>query len=139
MHRPIHSPVARKMEMLLGEALKELCGLPPKSWTGWSWFERKETMQTNKPYTDEFKRSVVEHWLESGKSVRKVAEEFGVKQWNLRDWRFKFGPAPKGPEDPMPESPEAMQRELQRLRKELARVTSQREILKKTLGIVSEV
>ena len=38
-----------------------------------------------------------------------------------------------------PESPEAMQRELQRLRKELARVTSQREILKKTLGIVSEV
>ena len=92
-----------------------------------------------KPYTEEFKRSVVEHWLESGKPARKVAEEFGIKQWNLRDWRFKFGPAPKGPDDPMPESAEGLQRELQRLRKELARVTSQREILKKTLGIVSEV
>ena len=92
-----------------------------------------------KPYTEEFKRSVVEHWLESGKSARKVAEEFGIKQWNLRDWRFKFGPASKDPDAPMPESPEALHRELQRLRKELARVTSQREILKKTLGIVSEV
>ena len=38
-------------------------------------------MQTDKPYTDEFKRSVVEHWLESGKSARKVAEEFGIKQY----------------------------------------------------------
>ena len=92
-----------------------------------------------KPYTEEFKRSVVEHWLESGKSARKVAEEFGIKQWNLRDWRFKFGPGPKDADAPMPESPEALHRELQRLRKELARVTSQREILKKTLGIVSEV
>ena len=117
-------------------------------WTlGW-WFERKEKMQTrteeknigkkDKAYTDEFRRSVVAHWLESGKPARKVAEEFGVKQWNLRDWRFKFGPAPKAPEDPVPETAEGLRAENRRLRQELARVTSQREILKKTLGIVSE-
>ena len=103
-------------------------------------------MQTNseekqgaaeKPYTDEFKRSVVTHWIESGKSARKVAEEFGIRQWNLRDWRVKFDPAFKQPEDPTPETPEALRAEVRRLRLELARVTSQREILKKTLGIVS--
>jgi transposase-like protein len=91
-----------------------------------------------KPYTEEFKRSVVTHWLESGKPARKVAEEFGIKQWNLRDWRFKFGPAPKVPEGAMAETPEGLRSEIRRLRLELARVTSQREILKKTLGIVSE-
>lgn len=91
-----------------------------------------------KPYTEEFRRSVVTHWLESGKSARKVAEEFGIHQWNLRDWRFKYGPAPKALEDPQPETAEGLRAENLRLRRELARVTSQREILKKTLGIVSE-
>lgn len=123
-------------------------GIPPKIWTLGRWFERKEEMQTNteekkpgsgeKPYTDEFRRSVVTHWLESGKPARKVAEEFGIRQWNLRDWRFKYGPAPKAPEDPQPETADALRAENLRLRRELARVTSQREILKKTLGIVSE-
>jgi hypothetical protein len=68
-----------------------------------------------------------EHWLESGKNDR---EEFGVKQWNLRDWLFKFGLAPKGPDNPTPESPKALHQELQRVPKELTRVTFQREIQK---------
>jgi transposase-like protein len=90
-------------------------------------------------YTEEFKRSVITHWLESGKAAVKVAAEFGVKPWNLRDWRHKFAPAAKAPTDAIAETPEAMRCEIRRLRQELARVTSQREILKKTLGIVSEV
>jgi hypothetical protein len=40
--------------------------------------------------------------------------------------------------DPLPESPQEMKREIQQLRKELARTIHQREILKKTLGIISE-
>ena len=95
-------------------------------------------MKEGKRYTEEFKRSVVLHWLESGQSARKVAEEFGIKQWNLREWRFRYGPPPPSPEAPPPESLEALRAENQRLRQDLARVTSQREILKKTLGIVSE-
>jgi transposase len=91
----------------------------------------------SKPYTEEFKRSVVTHWLESGKSAREVAEEFGIKQWNLRDWGVKFDPVRQEPEDPTPQTPEALRAEVRRLRLELARVTSQREILKKTLGIIS--
>jgi transposase-like protein len=100
--------------------------------------EERKTRNEHKTYTDEFKKSVVTQWVESGKPARVVAEEFGIKQWNLRDWRFKFGPPPKAPDDPVGDSPEALQREIRRLRQELARVTTHREILKKTLGIVSE-
>ena len=39
---------------------------------------------------------------------------------------------------PIPQSPEAMVREIQELRKELARVRMQRDILKKSMGILSE-
>ena len=38
----------------------------------------------------------------------------------------------------MPKTPEEMSREIQQLRRELARVTMQRDILKKTMGILSE-
>jgi len=38
----------------------------------------------------------------------------------------------------VPETPEELKREIQQLRKELARVTTQRDILKKTMGILSE-
>lgn len=89
-------------------------------------------------YNEEFKRSVVEHWRSSGKSAVEVAQEFGLNVWNLRDWARQYGPPPKGVDDPVPESPQEMKREIQQLRKELARAVHQREILKKTLGIISE-
>ncbi len=91
-----------------------------------------------KGYTEEFKRSVVDHWCHSGKTAGQVAQEFGVKVWNVRDWRRQYGPTHKPIDAPIPESPEEMRRELQQLRKELARVSTQRDILKKTMGILSE-
>ena len=92
-----------------------------------------------KQYNQEFKRSVVDHWKSSGKTAAEVAKEFGVNVWNLRDWHRQYRPGPKGVDDPLPETPQEMKRELQQLRKELARTIHQREILKKTLGIISEV
>lgn len=91
-----------------------------------------------KTYTEEFKRSVVDHWCESCKTAEKVAEEFGVKVWNVRDWRRQYGPTHKPVDAPLPPTAEQMAREIQQLRKELARVTTQRDILKKTMGILSE-
>jgi transposase-like protein len=92
-----------------------------------------------KRFDEEFKRSVVEHWVSSGQSAATVAREFGVHPWNLRDWRQRYGLKPKGAEEPVSEDPREMKREIQQLRKELARAVHQREILKKTLGIISEV
>jgi len=89
-------------------------------------------------YTEEFKRSVVDHWCHTDKTAERVAQEFGVKVWNVRDWRRRYGPTHKPVDAPIPDTPEELKRELQQLRKELARVTTQRDILKKTMGILSE-
>jgi transposase len=91
-----------------------------------------------KAYMEEFKRSVVDHWCHSGKTAAQVAQEFGVKVWNVRDWRRRYGPTHKPVDAPIPQTAEEMNREIQQLRKELARVTTQRDILKKTMGILSE-
>jgi transposase len=97
-----------------------------------------EGSKPGKVYSEEFRRSVVDSWCHSDKTAEQVAKEFGVKVWNVRDWRRRYGPTHKPIDAPMPESPEALRRELQELRKELARVTLQRDILKKTMGILSE-
>ena len=91
-----------------------------------------------KSYTEEFKRSVVDHWKSSGKTAKQIAQEFGVNIWNLRDWNRQYGAVAQSLDGPVPASPEEMKRELHQLRKELARVTMQRDILKKTMGILSE-
>ena len=100
--------------------------------------EGSNGVRERRRYTEEFKRAAVENWVSSGKSAERVARELGISPHNLRDWRYRYTPVAKPVEVPLPESPEAMKAELVRLRKELARVTVQRDILKKTLGIVSE-
>ena len=91
-----------------------------------------------KKYTEEFKRSVIDQWRSSGKSAAQIAQEFGVKVWNLRDWKRQYGAEARPVDGPIPQSPEAMAREIQELRQELARVRMQRDILKKSMGILSE-
>ncbi len=100
--------------------------------------QRPEGSKSRKRYTEEFKRSVVDHWQTSGKTGAEVAREFGLNIWNLRDWKRQYGAMAQPVDGPMPKSPEEMSREIQRLRRELARITMQRDILKKTMGILSE-
>ena len=100
--------------------------------------DKPEGQRPRKNYTEEFRRSVIDHWKTSGKTAAQVAQEFGVNIWNLRDWKRLYGPAAKPVDAPMPQTPEDMRLEIEELRKELARVTLQRDILKKTMGILSE-
>jgi transposase-like protein len=91
-----------------------------------------------KVFTDEFKRSVVDHLRTTGHKASAVAREFGVNYWSLQDWKRKYEPETKGPADALPQTAAEMLQEIRVLRQQLARVTHQREILKKTLGIVAE-
>lgn len=100
--------------------------------------ERPQERKVRKRYTEEFKRSVIDHWISSGKTAAEIAQEFGVNFWNLRDWKRQYGPSVKPIDAPIPKTAEEMSREIQQLRKELARITMQRDILKKTMGILSE-
>jgi transposase len=94
--------------------------------------------EPRKKYTEEFRRSVVDHWLANGKTASQVSKEFGVNIWNLRDWKRRYGPTAVPFDAAAPKTAEELARENQQLRRELARVTMQRDILKKTMGILSE-
>jgi transposase-like protein len=87
-----------------------------------------------KRYDEAFKRSAVEHWLASGKKAGVIAAELGVSIWNLRDWKKRFAPAPPA----RPLTTAELEAQVRRLQSELLRVSQQRDILKKTLGILAD-
>lgn len=85
----------------------------------------------SKRYDEAFKRQAVEHWIQSGKPGTQIAAELGVSYPSLKDWkRHYWGEAMPGGAD--------LAAENRALKAELARVREQRDILKKTLGILSE-
>ena len=88
-----------------------------------------------KHYDEAFQRSTVEHWLVSGKSARQTAAELGIATQTLQNWQKKFKALPAGA---VASTLEVLQAENRRLQKELHRMVQQRDILKKTLGIISE-
>src|SRR5580692_5392178 len=93
------------------------------------------TPRKYKRYDAAFKHSAVEHWLSGGKTADQVAAELGINAQTLKLWKQQqtVVPALAG----APRTLEAVEAENRRLRRELAGVIRQREILKKTLGILS--
>jgi transposase-like protein len=92
-------------------------------------------------YNETFKREAVNNWLSSGKSADVVAEELGLKPARLYAWRKIFAPAPAGGEagaGAKPRSCAELQVQLDAAMRENRHLREQRDILKKTLGILSE-
>ena len=89
--------------------------------------------EPRKRYDEAFKRATVAHWLSSGKKANVIATELGVSVWNLRDWKKRYGPPP-GPAKTFGQ----LEAENRTLRQELLRLQQQRDILKKSLGILVE-
>lgn len=87
-----------------------------------------------KRYDEAFKRQAVEHWMVSGLPGRQIAAELGINQQSLKVWKQKFKALPAGQVAP---TLDALQAENRRLQRELRRAQEQRDILKKTLGIIS--
>jgi transposase len=74
-------------------------------------------------FTDEFKRDAVAQITERGYPVAEVSQRLGVSPHSLYAWKKKFS-KPSGDEGDQVA-------EIRRLKKELARVTEERDILKK--------
>jgi transposase-like protein len=83
-------------------------------------------------HDETFKLAAVELLVSSGKPPGQIAQELGVSVWNLRDWKKRYRPA-----RPAARTLEQSEAENRALREELQRVRNQRDILKKTLGIIS--
>src|SRR5256885_5996572 len=93
-------------------------------------------------YTEEYKKEALELWRASGRSAAKVAAELGVRAPLLYRWaRLEREPnASKAvPKPKLKRSVEELEAEIRRLRQENAKLLEQREVLKKSLGILSEV
>ena len=85
-------------------------------------------------YDAQFKEHAVQLLLTSGKSLHAIAQGLGISDTALKDWKAQRLTKTDG-QDLMAQH---LELENQRLRRELERVTTQRDILKKSLGILSE-
>ena len=92
-----------------------------------------------KRYDETFKQRVLEHWRSTGKSAAEVATSFGVSAYTLYMWRKKMGALPAGGAgNGARPTMEELEKENCILRRELADMREQRDILKKVTGILSE-
>ena len=90
-------------------------------------------------YSEQYKQEALELWRASGRSAAKVAAELGIRPPLLYRWAhaervpnaLKVARKPK-------RSLEELEAENRRLRQENAKLLEQREVLKKSLGILSE-
>jgi transposase len=98
-----------------------------------------ETNKQYRKYTQEFKLEALELLKSSGKSAGQLERELGITPGLLGKWRNRYQIISRGiePVHLEPSDFEAAQREIQRLRKRLAEVEEEREILKKTINIFS--
>lgn len=87
--------------------------------------------QPRRKFDVTFKRDAVAHWLSSGKSAQETASELGIRDKQLYLWKQKFAPR-------TPATQGQMEEELATLRRENVQLRQRCDILKKTLGILSE-
>lgn len=92
--------------------------------------------KTRRRYDREFKRQAVEHWLASGKTAVQIGRELGLNPNRLYVWRDRL--APQAQSSVRPRSREELEVEVAQLRRDNESLRQQRDILKKTLGILSE-
>ena len=91
-------------------------------------------------YTKEYKQEALSLWRASGRSAAKVAAELGIRPPLLYRWaRLERLPETEQSGRKPRRSLEELEAENHHLRAENAKLLEQREVLKKSLGILSEV
>src|SRR5258708_5174121 len=88
-----------------------------------------------------FKREAVQNWLSSGKSADVIAQELGIHSNLLYAWKKRSARAEGGGRAADGAKPATLAEALARIdadQREIRHLREQRDILKKTLGILSE-
>lgn len=92
--------------------------------------------ESRRQFDDEFKREAVRLTTEPGRSLASVARDLGISDTNLWRWRKQLVQSCDAA-FPGTGHVSADEEELRRLRRKLADVTEERDILKKALGVFS--
>jgi len=97
-------------------------------------------VRKRRTFDETFKREAVNHWLCSGKSAVTVAAELGVHVNRLYLWKRQYEPADAGGRAAAakPATLAQAQAQLEAAQREIRHLREQRDVLKKTLGILSE-
>jgi transposase-like protein len=100
---------------------------------------KQTPVRVHRKFDETFKREAVQNWLNSGRSAEVVGEELGISANLLYAWR-KLVPAVAGGRATAakPGSVGALQSQLEAAQRENRHLREQCQILKKTLGILSE-
>lgn len=88
----------------------------------------EQTKKPNKTYTSEFKESTVKLAVETDQPISQTARELGVNVNTLHTWISKYSKPVKATTN---RSDEHIYDEVKRLKKELSKVTQERDLLKK--------
>src|ERR1700677_1758444 len=93
-----------------------------------------------KKHDKAFKEHAVNLWLGSDQAAQVIADQLGVKRDRLYVWKQELERAGRPPQKPVPpeeRTAEQWQEEVERLQRQNQWLRQEREILKKTLGILS--
>jgi transposase len=93
--------------------------------------------KTRRRFTAEFKREAVKLAGQPGRTVTAVARELGIERSVLKRWIENFAEGKYEKDDKLPLK-SAQQQENEQLRRELAKVKMERDILKKALGFFAK-
>src|SRR2546423_10853339 len=96
--------------------------------------------KTRPNFDDTFRRDALNHWLTSGKPVQPIADGLGIRGYLLYAWKNRFTPG-LGEAQTAATKPATLadaQARLEAAEREIRHLREQRDILKKTLGIISE-
>jgi transposase-like protein len=103
---------------------------------------QQTSVKVRREFDETFKRESVQHWVQSGKSAQVIAHELGLQASRLYAWKQQgFAPAAAGrgaAAGAKPGSLADVQGQLGAALREIGHLREQRDILKKTLGILSE-
>jgi transposase-like protein len=113
----------------------------PKQWTRAVTFEASlmKHLKSRKHHSKAFRKDAVELLL-TGRTLHELAGELGVSAMTLYRWKEEYlMELANSPADTANLPPLKMQEELQRLRKENQKLKLHQEILKKAMGILSDL
>ena len=104
------------------------------------------TSKYGRRFDEEFKREVAALASQPGATIERVADDLGVSAWSVARWRRRYRATDAGSTTALTPTSKAtplasaaeLERDNRALRRELAEVRQQREILKKALAIFSE-
>ncbi len=92
-------------------------------------------MKSRRKFDKQFKIDAVELLERSGKTITEIADDLGIEPYALSRWRREFA---ENNEKAFPGKGNPRDEEFFRLKKELADITMERDILKKAVAIFSK-